>query len=813
MDPELNAHLLRHRELTRQRRLEVHYTSHHREAFVIEAEVYRLRFCLANPGVGLACLEHPEREGNVLDPARPSLGIVLTDGAGVRYDTSAAHTPARINIFRHGPHYHDVHVFDLIPTSAAGATLPIRGELVFHAYPDRLFTEVRLHVSGPLAVAEAAVLWHLDPDAFRLWATAGATGPLGQRRSLVPPQLEAGAWVGIGGGQRPAVGWILSAPEGTATLRLEHDDAGLRLLQGLDLGGTSPAAWAGGEVPALGCRVCLEPTSALEPLGPLAEAEASPLGPDRFHVGRGGRFLGYDGRRGHYTIAPEGPRNFARGETFHFYDHPEDYDILPLTIQNDGRPRALYIKHMDRRLGRVEAGIITDHEGQALPLLVQGSKNFCGEHEEPFYDPGDPAYAESYFPLVLEPEQRLRLRSYHARQNWGSHPLKQISSLQAWMPYYQMSVGVTETTCYVPFRFGGHPGIWIADLRGVSGEMWSSQPQFDNVGGHRFFHYRTADGEHFPRYLRSRFQLISPNMCRWGMDYVTEGGEAEVSLDIFEFPQTDQTRDFVHLRVDFRGELAIPRPAENLFLLSLDTTTQGLRYATLGYWDQDGRLAQCPADPSGSLPVGAPLAREAPFIGLYGCTPESGQRGNNAIMVRRHAGRMHGADIGPLAVSARAQPGGNLLLGLTLPGEVARFGPGDFLDLDLVVMPYGTVHGGPEVPLEERLRYGVSAPTVVATRGTVLEPFPARVRVDRSEEAEFVLSGGYSTMAVLVEGFADYWPPVLEALRTTGWERVDLTHGDPEGHHSYLTQDDRFGFVLLIGTDGSPLSLRVHRGR
>lgn len=804
MDPALNAYILRHPELCRQDTLEVHYTDHHRGTFRIVAATYALEFLLRGPGVGLRTLARTGAK-SPLDPDRPSLNLVLRAPDGVTYQTAAATRPARINIFRHGPHYHDVHVFDLAPTSPSGEVLPLFGEVVFHAYPDRLYVEVRLHPTAPLEVAEAAVVWHLDARACARWHAEGGPGVLedGDSVDLAPP--PAGSWIGASG-PGGMIGWILGAPEGTARLQLQSEAGGRTLRQHVLLQGT-PMPWVPGEVHSLACRVAME--EGLAELAAVAAIEAAPLRAPAFTVGTGGRFAGYDAVRGHYVIEPAQRRRIIRNETFDFYDNPQDHDIIPLEITGDGSCRRIYVKHRLAGIGRIEAGVVTDASGDALPVLVQGSKNFCGENEEPFYDPGDSAYAETYFPLILEPGMRLELRSYHARQNWGAHPLKQISSLQAWMPYYQMSVGVTETTCYVPFRFGGHGGIWIADLRGVSGQMWKSQPQYDNVGGHRFFHYRSGGTEHFPRYLRSRFSLISPNMARWGMDYVTEEGEARIAVDVFEVPQTDQTRDFVRLRIDFDRPLSIDDPAANLALVSLDTTTQTLRYGALGFTGPDGQLEELPAEPADRLPDRAVLAAASPLIALYRCRPESHTHGNNAIIVRHYGGCVGGTEVGPLALGTRALSGGNRMVALTLGGTSGHFQPGDYLEVDLLILPYGRVGDGPEVPCEERRRFGLAAPGVVATSGEVIETFPARIRLDRDGGAEFRLSGGASTLPVLLEGFRDYAPPVLEARTPDGWRPVVLTAGGREGHQVYLTSDRRYGFVFLLETDGGEVFLRV----
>jgi len=98
---------------------------------------------------------------------------------------------------------------------------------------------------------------------------------------------------------------------------------------------------------------------------------------------------------------------------------------------------------------------------------------------------------------------------------------------------------------------------------------------------------------------------------------------------------------------------------------------------------------------------------------------------------------------------------------------------------------------------------------VVATSGEVIETFPARIRLDRDGGAEFRLSGGASTLPVLLEGFRNYAPPVLEARTPDGWRPVVLTAGGREGHQVYLTSDRRYGFVFLVETDGGEVVLRV----
>ncbi len=210
------------------------------------------------------------------------------------------------------------------------------------------------------------------------------------------------------------------------------------------------------------------------------------------------------------------------------------------------------------KAGAVECGVLLDEDENVLPIMVQTSKNFSGENEEPFYNPNDTPFSETFFPVHLKPEESRPMSSLHLYQNWGNHPLKQISSLGAWMDYYHMSTGVTETTCYVPFLFGGLSGVHIADFRPMSQDFWENQPQHDNVAGHSFLRYRDGNGIwHYIEYAGTTFRSTGPNWADFTLDYISDDGKVKVSLDIFELPQTDELRNFVKIRIEFLSDVTV----------------------------------------------------------------------------------------------------------------------------------------------------------------------------------------------------------------------------------------------------------------
>ncbi len=793
------AGILRHPEVTAQQPLTIHYETHKREAFWIRGATYELRFRLAPPGIGVDILRPAGTPGSLVSES--SLDIGLTRHDGDRFATSLAASPARINIFRHGPHYADVHIFDLHPTTAKGDTLPVRVEVILHAYPERLYVETVLHPTVPATELPLLrdVTWVLPLANVTRYLGEGAWSDGAVGETFRRDRPEAGYTLGAETAGGAALGLVLADPAGTAALQLS--EAGDRSILQLIL---DPAFENHRGKSASYVRLVAGDAAAV---AAARQEELNLLPAEAVIVGDGATWEGYDPRRGFYTLSTETGLDVNR----HF-EHPDHRGVAAFGITNDAFRRRILIRHRDAAGGdRLGAGVVTDVHGHPLPILVQSSKNFSGEHEEPFYDPGDPAYSESFFPVVLDPGERALLRSVHLYQNWGRFPIKGLSSLQAWMPYYQMSVGVTETTCYVPFRFGGHPGIWIADLRGLSGRMWTTQPQFDNVGGHRFFHYTRHGVDHFPRVVRSRFRMTGPNLVWWGMEYETDDGAARLLLEMMEMPQTDETRHFVNVRVDFQDELTLRGPKDILHLLSIDTRTQRLRYGKAGYLNASDQPAE--VDLRGDEPLMHPavLSRTFPVAGLYDNLPESGQEGNNAVLVRRFVGQADGRPLVDLAVRIDTLGGGDVRLSLTLPDSVVSFRKGDFLDLELMLLPHG-VHGSDfSTPLRERERYGINAPSVVVRSGRLVSSFPPAVRMAEEGPTEFTVVGGFGVIPVLVEGAYAHVPPRLQRRGRLGWQPVEMSTDGSNGHQTYLTDDGRFGFVFLVETDGSAVPFRILR--
>ena len=152
---------------------------------------------------------------------------------------------------------------------------------------------------------------------------------------------------------------------------------------------------------------------------------------------------------------------------------------------------------------------------------------------------GDHAYGEAYVPVSVSETAPFRGRVYHLFGNWGTHPLKQISSIRFFHHYFHASLGPTETMCYVPFEFPREDdrNYVLADVRALSNFYWPGQPQHDHVSIVGFLRYRSG-GTWVNNLLQdTRIYLTAPNAACFAMDYLSEDGAVKTTLNSSKRPR------------------------------------------------------------------------------------------------------------------------------------------------------------------------------------------------------------------------------------------------------------------------------------
>lgn len=540
--------------------------------------------------------------------------------------------------------------------------------------------------------------------------------------------------------------------------------------------------------------------------------EEDPLPDHAFTLLTGETPLRYDSRKGYYVVGTVTGGGF-QGE---FYETPNRYETAVFSLKNDDIPRKIYICHESVVGGGfVEGGMVLDQEGHPMPIVVQVSKNFAGEKEEPFYNPLDTAFSETFFPLYLEPYEEVTLSSLHLYQNWGRKMTKHWSSLGAWMDYFHSSTGMTETTCYVPFKFAGIGGVAIADFRAMSQEtFWKGQPQHDNIAGHNFLSF--FDGERWQhlKYESTIYRSTGPNWFDIQMNYISADGSIKVVADLWETPQDDELRSFFKVRYEVLKPITIHDAQANFRFLDITSRIQSLRYtrfAANGIDDLEIDFSKSP------FPVrGHPLPMQNIYMAVYGDSVQ--ERGSNGLVVRTFSAP------GDIAPAASLQTGGYLnrfrldgpkdtRLLLVPDRETLELKAGDVFEIDGFWLPYGE-RDNADTPRRELLRYGNNLPHVIScSRGTVVSDLPVVVKA-ANNRAEFSIKGGKDLVPVIVTGLTDWRYPRIWKKEDNRWRMLSHARNwEHDGYQMFVDEDGSFGAVFLVYTDHQEQHLRIRVGK
>ena len=712
----------KYQELSKRPDLEVRYQNGDRDAFEIVAADYHLTGDLVPPN-----LLYDTNTSN------PVLWFEMTNDQGTLFSTRLTKTKSRINLYRRGPYYNEIHWFDIRFADQKGDTLPIRVEVVLYCFPEKVKGSVKLFPSVKVGIKNFSVKGNVET-------------------SLAIKTIEKGA----------------------------------SQYFNFDL-----------------------------------FKEEKPLPDNAFTLKKGATPLRYDQRRGLYTIGSETAEGFQR----QYFDQPNGYESVAFKIKNDGTPRKIYICQKTLKgEGIVEGGAVLDAAGNPLPILVQVSKNFDGEKEELFYNPRDTAFSETFFPLYLEPNEEIEISSLHLYQNWGRHMTKHWSSLGFFMDYFHSSTGVTETTCYIPFKFGHKTGISIGDFRAMSQEtFWSGQPQHDNLAGHNFLTYYDGKKWNYSEYRGTTYKSTGPNWCNVEMEYLSSDSCIQLFLDIWEVPQDDELRSFFTARYKVLRPLTVEDAKANFRFLDISTAQQSLRYQSYAYIDALGNTISRPIDFNMSpfCVKGIEIPTENSFATIMG-----EPKGSNGIMIRNfksnsgvkpafsiqqkaHLAEPKDTTVNEHKVYTPDLQKGDIRFSLVPSTDRLVLKPCDEISISGFWLPYGEVNGA-KTPEREIVAFGKDQPQVVAVKkGLVLNNLPTTIEVENNE-AQFTIKGGLNVIPIIARGLKSYQSPALYEKTNNNWELVHLEHNtQSDGNQVFCDKDGKFGAVFLVRTNGEAREFKI----
>lgn len=727
--------------------------------------------CQSSSYLAKVSLQHPsvsQFKVMKLDDLLSGEGIWLevVDSKGDVYASYNSPVKARQNTFRAGLYYYDPHLYGFKLADNKGKVIRVRVEMILHCYPDKIHVEALFEPGQNVRIRRAELVCKLDqkgiieesPFIFRL--KNSSVGIVGGRMHNDEITAEAGEYQGHRYDLRAYLTFIPGKVSETRQIKERM------------------------------------------------EAELHPLTVSAFKL-KNAVFGGYDPASGYYTII--GTSGIGIPSFSGFYRNPNMYLSAKIGISNDSLPREIYIRH-ECTAGPIESAVLTDTDGFPLPTPVQASKNFAGDENKDGIP--DRAFSESCFPVKLAPNAHKTFCSLQLHQNWGDHPLVQLSSIRFYQIYYHLSVGVTETVCFtLPTKFdtagvGQFRSYNLTDYRPMSGQMWHSSPQHTHVALQGWLQYLDKNGHWcYPRYTGSDLYSVGPNLAWLTMNYTSSDGKVGEKVEIMEMPQSDQTRTFLRIKYTFRHDVTVKGNIEKDFrLLNKGTYILKAHWKKIAWLNPQGKIQIRPLKYDGKWSaVGEPLRRVNSFFCAYPYID-----GNDALILRRVGGTVNGKPFDKVGLSAIGHPGDKteLMLVPIMKGKTIK--AGSTIEIDCILMPYGDDASSYFEPMQESVRFGLShaelaatgwdttkskveimGPEVSVKHGELIRDLPPLVEA-KNNWAQFDLTGGENRMSCVVAGFSSYKLPML----WDGLEFIDPQVRGGDGYEVFRDADGRYGFVF-----------------
>jgi len=673
-----------------------------------------------------------------------------------------------------------------------GTTPDIRVDKIYHVYPDKMHQELRFYGAEEVKdITGCGLVWRVPEksvDALQIRDENGTHNDLEFDSATVE-------YVGFHIKNAGVVGLIIPEHKSnTKAVTVELIDGYYVVRQ--QYGGTLRIAH-GGWI-KINNRLYNDMTSDFEGIDRESWIERNPL--TEITVVKQDsdcRYCGYDEVRGSYLFAKNGT-DFSTA----YYLAQNRYFTSTVSVTNNtDADRTVYFQ-FNGSSGALENSVLLDADGVSLlPVPVQVCKNFCGEFEDAFYDPQDTGYGDTYFPMVISAGETTGFTEMHLYQNWGQYPLKQLSSIQFFVSYYHLSVGISETNCIAPYFVYGKDGWILPDFRGISGHMWGSQPQFNSTGITKVLSFYDGDGHKVQsEYTGSKINSSGPTYADVEYSYISDDGSYEYTLRHTEFPQTDENRTYYTLDLKFLKKLTIDDVREKFTILMFNSRT--VAFHTLSYLGADGTREDLDME-LGTVYTDkyAKMAKGSFWYTWHFITePSWADPMNYGVVVRDYSCKIGGkAWNGNFLV--RCESDGVYNSGyLTLDLGKTTFRKGDSISLRLVLLPWGSDDLQTTENIENVYTDSVLAPmTVSAAVGSVVEE-PWLPRVCAADNvAEFTVTGGRNNIVVRVDGFTVPARPKVSKLVDGEWVTYDTTKVDDyDGYMTHFCEDGTYGFSFVF---------------
>ena len=567
-----------------------------------------------------------------------------------------------------------------------------------------------------------------------------------------------------------------------------------------------------------------------------AYCERNPLSEKNFKVyenaSTDASYAGYDSLRGCYRFNLAGAKG---GFSTPYYQEPNKHYRVNFTVRGDDYDRQVYIL-THTTVGQLECATLMDENDVMLPVPLEVGKNFSEQSgERNLYNLDDATYGEVIFPLVIEAKAKYEYTVINLYQNWGKYPLKQLSWIQFFTPYYHLSTGVTETNCVLPWMFTDR--TWyntLPDHRGMSAPHWSTQPQHTSSGEHDWLRYVDSEGN-VVRWenVKNTIDSYGPTYADVKMDYLTYDGKMKVSYTHTEMPQTDENRTYYEMTYEVLDDITINNCVTDLQFYKVDPNDPKGLYQKVGYLNEQNESVVVDANQT-STPVKYVLGDNCPYFSFFDMDNHSDPNGygNLAFLVYNSEFTIGGEKAEPNFAIVNYKDTVYVTLNIEEP---VTFKKGDKFIINAILLPWGSqlLEDGIVDEATNNYEYTMTLPdgsqymdknvrdvrentllspiTAVAEKDCeVMESvFVPKVKTTNGESAEFTLRGGYNNVAVRVYGFNKMTVPVIYEKIDGEWQvyEVSSRNADKDAHKYdgyciHYDGDGTFSYSFVTDMDG-----------
>ncbi len=550
----------------------------------------------------------------------------------------------------------------------------------------------------------------------------------------------------------------------------------------------------------MGQRIYTDETHSFDDFLTEAEYERNPL-----TVLGGDGYVGYDALRGAYEYQIGGT-----GFNIPFHTSWNRHYETEVTIRGTDVDRQIYIySNCASNGGCSEGAALLDETDLLIPIPMMIFKNFGGENEEPISYHGDQSYSMTLFPMTIDAGQDRTFKILNAMQNWGTTPLKQLSSIQFYAPYYHLSTGVTETSCIAPWYVHGKSLWTLPDFRPMSGIWWfdytderrDDQPQHTHAGYHYFLQYTDAEGNDIAT-ENVHNEIISSglNYSEVLMDYISDDGKIQVSYNHIEMPQTDEHRAYYEISYEVLEDVTIKNFSTDFSFFS--TKGYAGSYKKMGYLNENNEITHI-STPNRAF---TKLGDNCPYVSFYDLEGQWENKCGNTGFVIYNSN---------LTIGGETYTGNFFLLSrngqhyLTLDLGEVTLKKGDTMTINMVIVPWGSEESEDDSNMI-RIRENTCLDplSVTVQNGEKMESvFVPRVKSTDGKTAEFTLSGGSNNSVVRVYGFDKVTSPkIYEKINGEWVEYITSSINSPDmddtchyydGYFVYYDGDGTYSYTFI----------------